>query len=133
MPARPAAAAVANGQGIALIVWYKDKQMESPVFSVDARNVQALRDAKQVVVDSSSSLRGRAHFEESTRVDARSGIGLNPALVIDELAPADAGLYTCTVEFHKAPTQTRNTRVQVIGELGFKRIRSVPAMFVCRH
>lgn len=104
---------VANGQGISLIVWHKDDQLSSPIFTVDARGAPSLREAKQQT--SADSIKGRAHLEESTRLDSR-GLGATPALVIDETNPADAGLYTCTVEFHKAPTQTHQVQVELVGE-----------------
>ena len=105
--------AAANGQGISLIVWHKDEQLNSPIFAVDARGASSLREAKQQT--GSESLRGRVHLEESTRLDSR-GLGSTPALVIDEAQAQDAGLYTCTIEFYKAPTQMHVARVELISK-----------------
>lgn len=104
---------LANGQGISLIVWHKDDQLDSPIFSIDARGASSLKEAKQQT--GSENLKGRAHLEESTRVDSR-GFGSTPALVIDEAGPQDGGVYTCTVEFHKAPTQMHQIRVLLISK-----------------
>lgn len=104
---------LANGQGISLIVWHKDDQLDSPIFSVDARGASSLKEAKQQT--GSQNLKGRAHLEESTLVDSR-GFGSTPALVIDEAGPQDGGVYTCTVEFHKAATQMHQIRVLLISK-----------------
>lgn len=104
---------VANGQGISLIRWYKDQQLESPIFSADARGAASLRQAKQVI--GLDLLKARARLEESTRVDSR-GLGQIPALVLEQSRKLDEGFYTCTVEFHKAPTQTHQIRVQVLSK-----------------
>lgn len=108
-----AARTVANGQGISLIVWHKDDKLNSPVFTADARGASSLREAKQQT--NYESLRGRARLEESTRLDSR-GLGSTPALVIEEAVPEDAGIYTCTIEFHKAPTQTHQAHVELISK-----------------
>lgn len=108
-----AARAIANGQGISLIVWHKDDKLNSPVFTADARGVSSLREAKQQT--NYDSLRGRARLEESTRLDSR-GLGSTPALVIEEAVPEDAGIYTCTIEFYKAPTQTHQAHVELISK-----------------
>lgn len=102
-----------NGQGISLLTWHKDSQLDMPVFVADARGVAALREARQQT--NAEWLRGRAHLEESTHLDAR-GQGSTPALVIDEATSSDAGIYTCTVDFHKAQTQTHQVNVSLIGE-----------------
>lgn len=108
---RPASGAP-NGQGISLLVWYKGNQLDTPIFVADARAATSLREAKQQT--SADWLRGRAHLEESTRLDSR-GLGATPALVIEEATIDDVGLYTCTVDFHKAPTQTHQVNVSLIG------------------
>lgn len=104
----------ANGQGISLIVWHKDDKLNSPIFTADARGASSLREARQQA--GSESLRGRAHLEESTKMDSR-GFGSTPALVIEEASPEDVGVYTCTIEFHKAPTQTHQAHVELISKL----------------
>lgn len=105
--------AVANGQGISLIVWHKDDRLDSPIFTVDARGATSLREAKQQT--GLESLKGRAHLEESTRLDSR-GFGSTPALVIDEANGNDGGVYTCTIEFYEAQTQTYQMRVLLISK-----------------
>lgn len=103
---------ITNGQGISLIVWHKNDRVDSPIFSVDARGTSSLREAKQQT--NLDELKGRAHLEESTRVDRRSGLGLMPALVVDEAQTGDSGLYRCTIDFYKAPTQSFQVKVVVI-------------------
>lgn len=101
------------GQGISLLVWHKNDQLDSPIFSVDAKEVASLREAKQRT--NSEQLKGRAHLEESGRADSR-GANAAPALVIEEASKDDEGLYTCTVEFHQAATQTHKIQVSLIGK-----------------
>lgn len=112
-------AATLNNQEISVIVWHKDDQLTSPIFSIDARDAASLREAKQQI--RSISLRGRAHFEESITTTAVHGsehgiVHTYPALVIDEATHQDAGLYTCTVEYNKAATQTHKIRVTLISK-----------------
>lgn len=102
-----------NGQGISLLTWHKDSQLDMPIFVADARGTSSLREAKQQT--NAEWLRGRAHLEESTHLDAR-GLGATPALVIEEATSSDSGIYTCTVDFHKAQTQTHQVNVSLIGE-----------------
>lgn len=109
--------------GIALIVWHKDDQLNSPIFAVDARG-GSIRDAKQQAI--SDSLKGRARVQLVEQPPAGSmgasgpvpGSG-PPALVIEEARLDDSGLYTCTVEFDRAPTQTYQATVGVSGEYEF--------------
>lgn len=96
--------------GISLIVWHKDDQLNEPIFVADARGVVSLRDTKQQTL--AEHLRGR------TRLDVATQNGL-PGLQIDEATMQEAGAYTCTVEFHKAPTQTFQVRVIVVGKCCF--------------
>lgn len=115
---QPASAAAANGI-VSLIVWHKDDpQLSSPIFTIDARGSAGnLREARQQTY--ADWLKGRAHFEESAAAagfSSASSAGQTPALVIDEALQVDAGLYTCTVEFNKAPTQTYQIRVNLIGK-----------------
>jgi hypothetical protein len=93
-----------SGGGVALIVWHKDDQLNSPIFVLDARG-GPLKDAKQQAI--ADTLKGRA------RVDLIDG---GVALVVDEARLDDAGLYTCTVEFDRAPTQAYQTSVGVSGK-----------------
>lgn len=98
--------------GVALIIWHKDNQLNEPIYALDARGSATLRDAKQQVI--ADWLKGRARLE-LLEVNTRP----LPALIIDEARLEDAGLYTCTVEFNKAPTQTYVTRALVSGEFFF--------------
>jgi hypothetical protein len=83
--------------------------LNSPIFAVDARGGASIRDAKQQAI--SDSLKGRARVD----LAADSTFGL-PGLIIDEARLDDAGLYTCTVEFDRAPTQMYQATVGVSGE-----------------
>lgn len=98
-------------QQVALIVWHKDHQLDSPIYTVDARLSSSLLDAKQAA--GVESLRGRAHLGS---VEAGAGGVQVPALVVHEAQPNDAGVYTCTLEFNRAPTQTHVTSVQLISK-----------------
>lgn len=98
---------------VALVVWHKDSQLNEPIFAADARGVDSLRAARQKI--NSETLVGRAKLISVAQQtdDARH----LPALEIDEAKPSDAGAYTCTIEFDRAPTQTHRARVRLIGEL----------------
>jgi len=103
---RPSAAAGRlAASALTVIVWHKDDQLDRPIFSVDARGSSSLREAKQQI--GSQQLKGRAHLE----AEDWSQPGSNPALVIEEARAQDGGLYTCTVEFYKAATQTHRVLV----------------------
>lgn len=100
-------------QRISVLAWYKDDQLDAPIFSVDARESSSLLEAKQQT--HAEELRGRARLEER-RQGGASISAANPALVIDEAQAADAGLYRCTVEFSTEPTQTFEVRVALLSE-----------------
>lgn len=98
--------------GISLIVWHKDDDLDQPIFIADARGVESLGDAKQVI--SSNALKGRARLEDSSGQKRPTSQTTSPALVISQPSLLDSGLYTCTLEFHKAPTQIHQVRVELI-------------------
>lgn len=100
--------------GVSLLVWHKDDQLDQPIFIADARGVESLREAKQVI--SFDLLKGRARLDEAA-LEAKQGAQSNvPALVITQPNKSDSGLYTCTVEFNQARTQTHQVKVQMISK-----------------
>ena len=54
----------------------------------------------------SSALGGRAFFR---------GNDVPGVLVLDSVLAADAGIYTCRVDFYRAPTQISRVSLHVIG------------------
>lgn len=92
---------------VSLIVWHKDNRLDSPIFTADARTAGSLAEAKKVV--SWDHLAGRV------QLDYQSDHSTAPALVISEPVGEDAGIYTCTIEFYKAPTQTHQVKAEIIG------------------
>lgn len=112
--------------GVSLIVWHKDDQLNSPIFVADARGAGSFRDAKQQA--GAESLRGRAHLEVEP---ANGRPGVLPALLVDDVTVQEAGIYTCTVEFHKAPTQAYQVRVIVVGEFGRRPLQRTLPLFHC--
>lgn len=104
---RLGAGSSARALAVALIVWHKDGQLDSPIFVADARGAGSFREAKQQV--GADWLRGRARL-------GAPGERALPALQIDEASAAESGTYSCTIEFYKAPTQSFQVRVQVVGE-----------------
>jgi len=128
-----------SGEQIALIVWHKDEQLDSPVFVVDARKSSSLATARQTAGPGAQGAHlggGRARVGSlslggasdlaSEWQGATSGAS-TPALFVDEADPKDAGLYTCTLEFQRAPTQTHQTRVVIVDPPRNMLISSEPA------
>lgn len=123
---------------VSLIVWHKDNQINEPIFAADVRGAHSLRDARQKI--NSESLHGRARLiavvddaeqtgaaltgnptanRSTSGASAKNGAPQHislPALEIDEAQLGDAGTYTCTIEFNKAPTQTHRVAVYLIGK-----------------
>lgn len=114
---------------VALVVWHKDSQINEPIFAADARGADSLRGARQKV--NSESLSGRARLiAVQNRPDETNGSTAqlqtqSPALEIDEAQASDAGLYTCTIEFDRAPTQTHRTIVRLIGKSALSLVLSL--------
>lgn len=134
-----------GGQSPVLIVlWYKNSQLSSPIYTVDARQAPSLSKARhQIGAPASGSpvpldsmgrtFAGNTNYPflpapveapaESDRGAASVGrlrFDVNhpnvPSLVISPVEQEDQGLYRCRVDFKKAPTQTYQVRLQLISE-----------------
>lgn len=111
--------AINSTSTISLLVWYKNDQLDTPIFVADARATTSglLRDSRQVI--NADSLKGRAHVEDASLQAASSRLQQRlqqATLVIEDPQADDSGLYTCTLEFVAAPTRTHQVRVQVISK-----------------
>ena len=77
-----------GASGLALIVWHKDDQLNSPIFAVDARGA-SIREAKQQAIG--DSLKGRARVELMGGAGAGAGAEQTNsgqiALVVEEALP----------------------------------------------
>ena len=65
---------------------------------------------------------GARHWSNSSALGGRGffrGSDVPGVLVLDSVLAGDAGLYTCRVDFYRAPTQISRVLLNVIGRLNF--------------